>query len=124
MARKAPKKPGKVRGFGLGADAATVDEQGAPVMGTVSRMFPDQPEPTITEKLFRAPVVPAEPLLRVANVGTIGAGAAAEFLGVKGALTTVLAANFIDVLMRQVSANYRSAFQFGAWNRGVLWIPR
>ena len=119
MARKP--KPQKLRGFGLTGSAGAQERMG--FVGALPKEETlDGDDIAASVPGFEAPVLkyaPSEPLLRIANVGTLGAGIALHLVGVKSALVTTLGINLVDIIGRQLSPQYRARVQLGAWNKGV-----
>ena len=110
MARKS-----KLRGFGLGDDAAgTAGQKFTP--GYAGREESAGDIDTLFN--FKSALV-REPVLRVVNVGVIGAGIILHFLGAKHALTASLGISLFDIVARQVSGAYRIRM-LKPWNTGVL----
>ncbi len=120
MARKPkPKGSSKPKGFGFGAAGARTS---AP-MGFVGEELPEERNDFDVVGVTTPPVVmkaPSEPLIRLANVGSLGVGMLVHLLSEKKSpLTPVLAINLFDILARQLSTTYREKVQLGTWNIGV-----
>ncbi len=111
-------KPGRLRGFGLSEDR---DGGAAAAMGFVGREEEeDGYEFDFGLKPVNSNAALNEPILRVANVGSLAGVLALSVLGSKSLFTPVVVANLIDIVGRQMSQKYRDTVKLGPWNRGMF----